>query len=60
MFVSKRPKVKIDIKLCLLIVEEIKLNNENHIKYLKLLNDGYSKTINFLENHTRIFDDKLS
>ena len=32
MFVSKRPKVKIDIKSCLLIVEEIKLNDEDDIK----------------------------
>ena len=25
-----------------------------------MLNDGYIKSINFLENHTRIFDEKLS
>ena len=25
-----------------------------------MLNDGYTKTINFPENHTRIFDEKLS
>ena len=25
-----------------------------------MLNNGYTKTINFLENHTRIFDEKLS
>ena len=37
-----------------------KLSDEDQIKYLKLLNDGYIKTINFLENHTRIFDEKSS
>ena len=25
-----------------------------------MLNDGYTNSINFLENHTRIFDEKLS
>ena len=25
-----------------------------------MLNDGYTKTINFLENHVRIFDNKMS
>ena len=25
-----------------------------------MLNDGYTKNINFLENNVRIFDDKLS
>ena len=60
MFASKRANVKTNIKSCLLIVEEIKLADEDHIKYLKLLNDGYNKTINFLENYTIIFDEKLS
>ena len=43
-----------------LYVEEGKLDNENEIKYLKMLNDGYVKNIYFLENHVRIFDDKIS
>ena len=38
----------------------MKLGDEDQIKYLKLLNDGYIKTINFLENNTKIFDEKLS
>ena len=38
----------------------MKLSDEDQIKYLKLLNDGYMKTINFLENDTRIFDEKIS
>ena len=58
--ISKRDNIKTTIKSCFLYVEEIKLSDEDQIKYLKLLNDGYMKTINFLENNTRIFDDKIS
>ena len=58
--ISKRANIKTTIKSCFLYVEEIKLNDEDQIKYLKLLNDGYIKTINFLENNTRIFDEKIS
>ena len=58
--ISKRANIKTTIKSCFLNVEEIKLSDEDHIKYLRLLNDGYMKTINFLENHTRIFDEKIS
>ena len=25
-----------------------------------MLGEGYTKSINFLENHTRIYDDKMS
>ena len=60
MVISKRANIKTSIKSCFLYVEEIKLSDEDQIKYLKLLNDGYIKSINFLENHTRIFDEKLS
>ena len=58
--ISKRDNIKTTIKSCFLCVEVVKLSDEDHIRYLKLLNDGYMKTINFLENHTRIFDDKIS
>ena len=58
--ISKRANATTTIKSCFIYVEEIKLRDEDQIKYLKLLNDGYIKTINFLENHTRIFDEKLS
>ena len=58
--ISKRANTKTTIKSCFLYVEEIKLSDEDQIKYLKLLNDGYIKSINFLENHTRIIDEKLS
>ena len=60
MVISKRANIKTSIKSCFLYVEEIKLSDEDQIKYLKLLNDGYIKTINFLENDIRIFDEKLS
>ena len=60
MVISKRDNIKTTIKSCFLYVEEIKLSDEDQIKYLKLLNDGYIKSINFFENHTRIFDEKLS
>ena len=52
--------IKTTIKSCFLYVEEVKLSDEDQIKYLRLLNNGYMKTINFLENHTRIFDEKKS
>ena len=58
--ISKRDNITTTIKSCFLYVEEIRLSNEDHIRYLKLLNDGCMKTINFLESHTRIFDDKIS
>ena len=58
--ISKRANIKTTIKSCFFYVEEIKLSDEDHIRYLKILNNGYMKTINFLENHTRIFDDKIS
>ena len=58
--ISKRDNIKTTIKSCYLYVEEVKLSDEDHIRYLKLLNNGYMKTINFLENHTRIFDDKMT
>ena len=58
--ISKRDNIKTTIKSCFLYVEEVKLSDEDHIRYLKLLNNGYMKTFNFLENHTRVFDDKIS
>ena len=39
--ISKRANIKTTIKSCFLYVEEIKLSDEDQIKYLKLLNDGY-------------------
>ena len=58
--ISKRDDITTTIKSCFLYVEEVKLSDEDQIKYLRLLNNGYTKTINFLENHTRVFDDKMT
>ena len=60
LFVSKREGVTYDIKSAYLIVEEIKLNKEDELRYLKKLDNGYIKTINFLENHVKIFNDKFN
>ena len=51
LFVSRREGVTYDIKSAYLIVEEIKLSEEDETRYLKKLDNGYIKTINFLENH---------
>ena len=58
--VSSRENVITKIKSCHLFLQEVKLSEQNHIKYLKMLNNGYTKTINFLENHVKIFNDKMS
>ena len=60
LFVSSRTGVTYDIKSVYLIVEEIKLSEEDEIRYLKKLDNGYIKTINFLENHVKIFNDKFN
>ena len=60
MIISSRENIKTTIEYCYLFVKEVKLHENDHIKYLKMLNDGYSKTINFLECHTRIFNRKMS
>ena len=60
LFVTKRDGITYDIKSAHLIVEEIKLNEEDELQYLKKLDNGYIKTINFLENHVKIFSDKFN
>ena len=60
LFVTNRDGVTYDIKSAHLIVEEIKLNEEDELRYLKKLDNGYIKTINFLENHVKIFNDKFN
>ena len=60
MIISAREGIKTTIKSCHLFVKEVKLHENDHIKYLKMLNDRYSKTINFLECHTRVFNDNMS
>ena len=59
LFVSSRDGITYDIKSAYLIVEEIKLSEEE-LRYLKKLDNGYIKTINFLENHVKSFNDKFN
>ena len=59
MIISSRENIETTIKSCHLFVKEVELYENDHIKYLKMLNDGYTKNINFLECHTRIFNDKM-
>ena len=59
-FVSSRDGITYNIKSAYLIVEEIKLSEEDELRYLKKLDNRYIKTINFLENHVKIFNDKFN
>ena len=60
MIISSREGIETTIKSCHLFVKEVELFENDHIKYLKMLNEAYTKNINFLECHTRIFNDKMS
>ena len=42
-----------------LYVEEVKLTGGDIIKYLNMLDNKFTKKINFMENHTLIFNRKL-
>ena len=59
-FVSSSDGITYDIKSTYLIVEESKLSEEDELRYLKKLDNGYTKKINFLENHVKIFNDKFN
>ena len=59
-FVSSRDGVTYDIKSAYLIVEEIKLSKEDELRYLKKLDNGYIKSIHFLENNVKIYNDKFN
>ena len=59
-FVSSKDGVTYDIKSTYLIVEEIELSEEDELRYLKKLDNGYIKTINFLENNVKIVNDKFN
>ena len=52
MIISSRGNIETTIKSCHLFVKEVELYENDHIKYLKMLNDGFTKYINFLECHT--------
>ena len=60
MIISSRENIEMTIKSCHLFVKEVELYENDHIRYLNILNDGHSKAINFLECHTGIFNDKMS
>ena len=47
-----------EIKNAYLVVEEIQLGNDDSIKYLKMLNNGYERKINITENNVKIFKDE--
>ena len=57
MIILSRENVETTIKSCHLFVKEVELYENDHIRYLKMLNDSYSKNINFLESHARIFNE---
>ena len=59
-FVSSRDGITYDNKSAYLIVEEIKLSEEDELRYLKKLDNGYIKTINLLEKNVKIFNDKFN
>ena len=60
LFVSSIDGITYDIKYANLIVEEIILSKEDELRYLKKLDNRYIKTINFLKNHVKIFNDKFN
>ena len=60
MLASSRDNIKYTIYNAFLYTEEIKLNDTDNIKYLKMLDNKFSKKINFIENHVNIFNGKLT
>ena len=58
-FVTSREGCSYKIKNAYLYVEEVKLTDSDNIKHLKMLDNKFTKKINFMENHTLIFDEKL-
>ena len=58
-FVTSREGCTYEIKNVYLYTEEVKLTDSDNIKYLKMLDNKFTKKINFMENHTVTFDGKL-
>ena len=58
-FVTSRDGCIHKIKNAYLYTEEFKLTDSDNIKYLKMLDDKFTKKLNFMENHTLTFDGKL-
>ena len=58
-FITLREGCTYKIKNVYLYTEEVKLTDDDNIKYLKMLDNKFTKKINFMENHTLTFDGKL-
>ena len=58
-FITSRNGCTYEIKNVYLYTEEVKLTDGDNIKYLKMLDNKFTKKINFMENHTVTFDGKL-
>ena len=58
-FITSREGCTHKIKNAYLYTEEVKLTDSDNIKYLKMLDNKFTKKINFMENHTLTFDGKL-
>ena len=54
-FIFTRANSSFRINNAFLYINEIKLNNSDNIKYLKMIDTGYTKKINYLENNIRTF-----
>ena len=60
LFISSRTGITYEIKSADLYVEEILLSEEDELRYLKQLNNGFIKKVNFLESNVKIFNDKFN
>ena len=58
-FAASREGCTYEIKNAYLYTEEVKLTDSDNIKYLKMLDNKFTKKTNFMENHTLTFDGKL-
>ena len=56
-FILKRNTSTFNVVSAYLYVNEIKLSDSDNIKFLKMLNSGYSKKMNFLEYNVRTYTD---
>ena len=59
-FIFKRNNSTFNIESSYLYVNELKLQNQDEVKFLKMVNSGYSKKINYLENKMREFTNILN
>ena len=58
-FVTSREGCTYKIKDAFLYVDEVQLIDNDNIKYLRMLNNKFTKKVNYLENNTIEFDGKL-